>query len=92
MSGLLGGLFAVAAAGLPSSSKGDNFQLRPFHIDLSQNVPRMLDLVRDYQLPKKPEYPGVGASKGIDLDVLKGLRKQWLTKFDWKKEQDTLNK
>ncbi|KAM0426136.1 hypothetical protein ACHAPT_008768 [Fusarium lateritium] len=52
----------------------------------------MIDLVRNSRLPEKPEYPGVGSSMGIDLDVLKSLRKQWLSNFDWEKEQDKLNK
>lgn len=92
MSGVLGALFAAAAAKSLPPSRPDNFQLRPFHIDLSHNVPRMIELVRNYQLPDKPEYPGVGSSMGIDLDVLKSLRKQWLSDFDWKTEQDNLNK
>lgn len=92
ISGVLGALLAAAAAKSLPPSRADNFHLRPFHINLSYNVPRMIELVRNYRLPDKPEYPGVGSSMGIDLDVLKSLRKQWLSNFDWKKEQDILNK
>ncbi|KAJ4323529.1 hypothetical protein N0V84_004269 [Fusarium piperis] len=52
----------------------------------------MIELVRNSRLPDKPEYPGVGSSMGIDLDVLKSLKKQWLSDFNWKTEQDNLNK
>ncbi|KAL8903856.1 MAG: hypothetical protein Q9207_003654 [Kuettlingeria erythrocarpa] len=51
----------------------------------------MLELVNDTQLPEKPQYPNIGASEGIDLDVLKSLREQWLNEFDWEKEQTYLN-
>lgn len=52
----------------------------------------MVRLAKDTRLPDKPEYPGLGSSLGIDLDVLKSLREQWITDFDWKKEQDSINK
>ncbi|KAK0648103.1 Alpha/Beta hydrolase protein [Cercophora newfieldiana] len=66
--------------------------VKPFKVDLSKEVPRMLKLVRDTRLPDKPEYPGLGSSLGIDLDVLKGLKDKWLRGFDWKKEEDAINK
>jgi hypothetical protein len=65
--------------------------VRPFKVDLSDRVPRMLKLIRENKLPDEPEYPGLGSSLGIDLDVLKGLKRQWLDGFDWKKEQDAIN-
>ncbi|RSL40964.1 hypothetical protein CEP53_013055 [Fusarium sp. AF-6] len=92
ITGVLSALLALTAAKSLPPSKGNTFHLRPFHVDLSHNVPRMIELVRDYRLPDQPEYPGVGSSMGIDLDVLKGLRKQWLSDFDWKTEQANLNK
>ena len=69
----------------------ETFNVRPFKIDLSAGVPRMLKLVNDTQLPEKPQYPNIGASEGIDLDVLKGLREEWLDQFDWEEEQTYLN-
>lgn len=80
-------LQAVAAT-LPNQP----FNLRPFIINLSRGVPRMVELIKDTQLPEKPEYPGIGSSKGIDLEVLKSLRENWLNKFDWEKEQAYLNR
>lgn len=79
-------LQAVAA-----SFPNQTFNVRPFTIDLSRGVPRMLKLINDTKLPEKPQYPNIGASEGIDLDVLKGLREEWLNEFDWEKEQTYLN-
>ena len=70
----------------------DSYNLQPFHINLSDNVPHMLDLIRKTNLPAMPEYPDVGDSAGIDLNVLKSLRTQWLNRFDWDKEQASMNK
>ncbi|RMJ08504.1 hypothetical protein CDV36_011883 [Fusarium kuroshium] len=75
-SGVLSALLAITTTKALPPNKENNFHLRPFHIDLSHNVPRMIELVRDYRLPDKPEYPGVGSSMGINLDT----------------EQDNLNK
>jgi hypothetical protein len=52
----------------------------------------MKSLVRDTHLPDRPVYPGLGSSKGIDLDVLKSLRKEWISGFDWEKEQKNMNR
>ncbi|KAK4626608.1 Putative epoxide hydrolase [Fulvia fulva] len=85
-------ILAVSSKRLPGADRmHDKYHVRPFHIDLSRGVPRMLDLVQNTHLPKEPEYPGLGDSAGIDLDVLKGMREQWLTTFDWNKEQESLN-
>lgn len=84
--------FCLAAVvyGFPNGSK--KYRLRPFHINLSKDVPRMLEKVRRTQMPNGAEYADIGSSAGIDLDVLKELRTEWLTKFDWEKEQASLNK
>jgi hypothetical protein len=69
-----------------------SFNLRPFTIDLSRGVPRMMRLIKNTQLPEKPQYPGIESYLGIDLEVLKSLRENWLNKFDWEKEQAYLNR
>lgn len=69
-----------------------SFNLRPFTIDLSRGVPRMMELIKNTQLPEKPQYPGVEIFFGIELDVLKSLRENWLNDFDWEKEQAYLNR
>jgi hypothetical protein len=85
--GLLGSL-GVSAIQSGYNSSGD-FNLRPFTINLSDDAPRMIDLVNNTQLPSNLEY--LSASAGIPLDTLKSLRIEWLTQFDWEKEQSAIN-
>jgi hypothetical protein len=59
-------LFSLASA----------FNLRPFLINVSSEVPHMLRLIEETRLLDAPEYPGVGTSTGISLDTLKSLRSQ----------------
>lgn len=77
----------VAAAALKKRS-----DLQPFEIDLSKEVPRLLELVNQTQLPANEEYPGIGATFGIDLSVLKDLQTEWVSDFDWDAQQASLNK
>ncbi|KAH7413866.1 Alpha/Beta hydrolase protein [Phaeosphaeria sp. MPI-PUGE-AT-0046c] len=84
---ILIGVSAVSA-GL---SKNGSSRILPFEVDLSNEVPRMLDLIDNTRLPEKPEYPGVGNSYGIDLDVLKSLQKEWLYEYSWQKDQSYIN-
>ncbi|CAG8270903.1 unnamed protein product [Penicillium salamii] len=74
----------------PTTTAG--FKLQPFQIDLSSNLPRMLDLVRTTRLPAQSPYISTGSSAGISLGDLKALQDEWLTTFDWKKEEKSLNK
>lgn len=75
-----------------SAATCNPYNLTKFQVDLSRDVPRMKSLVRDTHLPDRPVYPGLGSSKGIDLDVLKSLRKEWISGFDWEKEQKNMNR
>ena len=74
------------------TERQNGFKLRPFSVNLSAGVPRMLDLVKNTILPKEPEYPGLGSSAGIDLELLSSLQKEWITDFDWSREEAALNK
>ncbi|KAL8785265.1 MAG: hypothetical protein Q9213_003469 [Squamulea squamosa] len=47
----------------------------------------MVKLTNDTQLPEKPQHPNIASSEGIGLDVLKGLRQEWLNKLYWEKEK-----
>ncbi|RYP41967.1 hypothetical protein DL767_000598 [Monosporascus sp. MG133] len=84
----------AAAAALPSArqqARREVFDLQSFQFNVSDRLPRLYELLRETELPDKPQYPGVGATKGIDLDVLKSLREQWLNEYDWEQEQEYLN-
>ncbi|KAJ8126726.1 hypothetical protein O1611_g6913 [Lasiodiplodia mahajangana] len=72
------------------SYSGALASIAPFTIDLCPS--RMLELVEQAYLPAKEEYSGLGGSLGISLDVLKSLRNEWTTNFDWVSEQDAMNK
>ncbi|ROT35056.1 alpha/beta-hydrolase [Sodiomyces alkalinus F11] len=79
------------AAG-PTNSPSASCSVKPLLVDLSAEVPRMMDLINNTRLPDLPVYPGVGSSMGIDLDVLKSLKDEWLNEFDWEEEQEEMNK
>ncbi|KAF7591418.1 hypothetical protein BBP40_001579 [Aspergillus hancockii] len=51
----------------------------------------MLEQIWNTELPEQFPYSGVRSSFGIDLDVLKALRNEWVTDFNWEREQDSLN-
>lgn len=81
----------ASATPLTSGGKHDNYGLKPFNIDLSKNLPRMLNLIKNTRLPLTlSENPG--SSAGITLDTLTTLQSEWITAFDWKKEQASMNK
>jgi pimeloyl-ACP methyl ester carboxylesterase len=65
--------------------------IRPFRIDVPQAE---LDDLRDRLARTRwPDaLPGVGWSRGVPLDYLKGLAEYWRTKFDWRKQEARLNK
>ncbi|KAF7905069.1 uncharacterized protein EAF01_005590 [Botrytis porri] len=65
-------------------------EIKNFAIDLEPC--RMLQLVSQTHLPAFEEYPGLGDSLGIDLQVLKSLQAEWTTTFDWDAEQADLNR
>jgi hypothetical protein len=90
LASLLGTANALALRSNGNTFGTGSFDLRPFTIDLSNEVPRMLQQVKNTKLPQAPEYPG--ASAGITLDTLKSLQNQWTSHFDWEKEQRGLNK
>ena len=86
-------LNAPAAAAPPKKGPGPGpAKVQPFTVDLSKNVPHMLDMIRSTRLPTKPEFPGEKDAFGIDLEDLRSLRDTWLHDFDWKREQASINR
>jgi hypothetical protein len=69
-----------------------NPQVQSFEVNLLDGVPRMLDLIKNTRLPEKPEYPGVGGSFGLDLDILKTLKDEWVNDYSWEKDQSYMNR
>jgi hypothetical protein len=69
-----------------------NPQVQSLKVNLSEGVPRMLDLIKNTRLPTFPEYPGVGGSFGLDLNILKTLKDEWIHDYDWEKDQSYMNR
>ncbi|KAJ5890505.1 uncharacterized protein N7473_006733 [Penicillium subrubescens] len=80
-----------ASQGNPVPSEA-GYQLQPFNIDLSSRVPQMIDQIKGTELPAHPVYINTGTSAGISLSLLESFRAEWLNSFDWKREQQDLNK
>jgi hypothetical protein len=86
-------LFGLSADAVPTKE----FQVKPFEVNLSDRVPHMLDLIRNTQLPSDEfvaarESTNNSLSTGISLRTLKDLQKEWITSFNWDKEQASINK
>ncbi|KAJ7617153.1 alpha/beta-hydrolase [Roridomyces roridus] len=84
-------LAASAVVLAASAAANTNFNIQPFKIDLSSEIPRTLSLINNTQLPETPLYP-VGQGKGLELDFLLSLRNDWLTTYDWNEQQAALNR
>ncbi|KAH0497617.1 hypothetical protein TgHK011_004910 [Trichoderma gracile] len=82
----------TGASVLSNSPSHKTYKLKPFTLNLDNRVPRMLELIKNTQLPDAPEYPGLSPDAGIPLSTLQSLRTEWLTNFSWKKEQAAINK
>jgi len=65
---------------------------RPFKIDLSGGVPRMIRKIKDTVLPDQPQYPSLGSTAGPSVEFLKQLQTEWVTDFDWRREEASMNK
>ncbi|OTA01493.1 hypothetical protein A9Z42_0018190 [Trichoderma parareesei] len=82
----------TSASVLSNSHPRKDYNLRPFTLNLDSRVPRMLELVKNTQLPDAPEYPDLSLDAGVPLSTLQSLRTKWLTEFSWQKEQAAINK
>jgi hypothetical protein len=85
----------LSLVGMPAACKAStnpNPRVQSFEVDLSERVPRMLDLIKNTRLPDEPQYPGLGGSFGIDLDILKTLKDEWINDYSWEKDQSYMNR
>jgi len=69
----------------------DAYQVKPFKVDLSPSVPHMRDLIQRTHLPVSSVL-SAAPQAGISLSWLRDRQTQWLDDFDWKHEEDALNK
>ncbi|KAJ7782358.1 epoxide hydrolase [Mycena maculata] len=74
-----------------SLAANNSFNLTPFTIDLTSEIPRLNALMNNTHLPATALYPGVSPDKGIELDFLAELQNEWLEIFDWETQQAELN-
>jgi epoxide hydrolase len=71
------------------SVKADRM-IRPFRIDVAQSE---LDDLRDRLARARwpEEIPGVGWSRGVPVEYLKGLVEYWRGAFDWRRQEAQMN-
>ncbi len=85
---------ALLGVGNASDTRLNNgsFNLQAFSINLSGELSHMLQQVKDMRLPQEevPGYPGPAA--GISIDTVQSFRNEWLDKFEWEKEQNSMNR
>src|SRR5215212_6941937 len=64
--------------------------VRPFHVEISQTD--LDDLHSRLAQTRWPDQlAGLGWSRGVPLEYLKGLAEHWRTGFDWRKQEARLN-
>ncbi|KAJ7044773.1 epoxide hydrolase N terminus-domain-containing protein [Mycena alexandri] len=79
----------VLFAAFTTSGAATDFQVKPFKVDLTAQIPRLTS-----RLPAKTLYSdrdGGSGEWGIELDVLQELRTDWLMNFDWEAQWAELN-
>ena len=66
-------------------------EIRPFRIEIPQSE---LDDLRDRLARTRwpDEMPGVGWSRGVPVDYLKGLADYWRDAYDWRAQEARLNR
>ncbi|KAJ7872036.1 Alpha/Beta hydrolase protein [Mycena leptocephala] len=84
-------LIAIAAtASAEEAVANHKFNVKPFKIDLSGEIPRLKSLVKNTRLPAAALYDA-GQEKGVELGFLRELQTEWLTDYDWEAQQAKLN-
>jgi len=79
---------AVVAQNKPAQAEP---AIRPFTIQVDDSV--LADLRLRLDRTRWPDQlPGTGWEYGVDQAVVKDLVEHWRTKYDWKQQQDALNR
>ena len=86
------------ALGLLSEATGTGTSIvMPLQINLSERVPHMLDLVQRThlpfaELPAATDSYNTTVSSGVPLSTLNDFQEEWITSFNWEKEQESINR
>ncbi len=68
----------------------EDIMIRPFRIDIPDaDLDDLKDRLARTRWPS--ELPGVGWSRGVPMQYLKGLADYWRTGYDWRKQEARLN-
>ncbi|KAK7064777.1 putative epoxide hydrolase [Favolaschia claudopus] len=65
--------------------------VNPFRVDLSAKISHLELLVKNTDLPSKPLYPGAGPEFGLQLDLLRDLKTEWVEGYNWTQQEAELN-
>jgi pimeloyl-ACP methyl ester carboxylesterase len=78
------------AESVPNTDDKTTAEIRPFRIEIPQAA--LGDLRQRLARTRFPdEIPGVGWSRGVPLDYLRGLAQYWADGFDWREQEARLN-
>lgn len=88
VSAFFGLLLGTSAASIPA--------VKPFTVNLSSRVPHMLDLIGRTTLPAAElaaahASSNISLTTGMSLDTLKSLQNEWITSFNWTREEEQMN-
>jgi pimeloyl-ACP methyl ester carboxylesterase len=89
--GFLASSAAVGAASVfPAAARAATQDIRPFHIDVPEEV--LIDLRRRVLAMQWPERETVAdGSQGVQLATIQKLAHHWATDYDWRKVEARLN-
>jgi epoxide hydrolase len=78
------------ADSVPNTHDKTTAEIRPFRVEIPQAA--LSDLRQRLARTRFPdEIPGVGWSRGVPLDYLRGLAQYWADGFDWREQEAKLN-
>ena len=70
----------------------DSEKIKPMKVEVSQDVlDDLMDRLKKTRWPR-PVPDGGGWAYGADMDYMKELIDYWLTEYDWRAEEERLNK
>lgn len=81
---------------LSEAAETGTYSVKPIKIELSERAPRMIDMVKRTRLPAAElqsarDSLNISISTGVSLSTMNSLQKEWVTSFNWEKEQEFIN-